>query len=87
MSGRVLETELRRPQGRHATQKKRPSGYPPSLARYDVLDDYVEDPQALFKNISENLVNRVLKTDYEEPEEGDNTLSVLKRNRGEERWK
>ena len=68
-------------------QKERPSGYLPSIARYDVPDDYFEDPQALFKNISENLVNRVLKTDYEEPEEGDNTLSVLKRNRGEERWK
>ena len=41
----------------------------------------------VFKNVCDNLVNRILETDYEEPEEGDNARPVLKRNRGKERWK
>ena len=55
-------------------QKERPSGYLPSIARYDVPEEYVEDPQSLFQNMSKNLVNRVLDTDYEEPEESNHAL-------------
>ena len=62
-------------------QKERPSGYLPSIARYDVPEEYVEDPQSLFQNMSKNLVNRVLDTDYEEPEESNHALPDLKRPR------
>ena len=62
-------------------QKERPSGYLPSIARYDVPEEYSDDPLALLHNINKHLVNRVLETDFQEPEEDEHVLPVIKRPR------
>jgi len=61
-------------------QKERPSGYRPSIARYDVPEEYSEDPLMMLKNINKHLINRVLETDYQEPED-DYVFPELKRPR------